>query len=219
VSKALAEKTWPQSTVIYNPYRKGQFTIIDTQPRNRDFVFVGRLVSDKGADLAIEAISRLRNAQLSTGSTTAPVSLTIIGNGPELDQLKALAVRYNVGDYVTFTGTLTGDELVSCINKHKYILVPSIWEEPFGLVVLEGIACGCIPIVSDGGGLPEAVGNAGVTFKRGDLDSLMASINRIMSDNAVQEQCRQAGKLHLNGFEPENVSKKYMDVIDAVLNK
>src|SRR5690606_40338743 len=92
--------------------------------------------------------------------------LTIIGDGPEAPVLKALAVKYGLEHKVDFKGSLQGKELVDCLNQHKLILVPSRWEEPFGNVALEGMACGCIPVVSDGGGLAEAVGHAGLTFQR-----------------------------------------------------
>ena len=92
------------------------------------------------------------------------VSLTVIGAGPELSALKERVTALNLTGRVKFTGGLTGNALVDELRQHKFILIPSKWREPFGVVALEGMAAGCIPIVADGGGLPDAVGNAGVIF-------------------------------------------------------
>jgi glycosyltransferase involved in cell wall biosynthesis len=45
---------------------------------------------------------------------------------------------------VDFVGTKTDHELVKLLNTHQIMVVPSLWNEPFGLVALEGVACGCV---------------------------------------------------------------------------
>lgn len=56
VSNALRNSCWPSATVLGNPYRANEFRILSGIPRTKVFVFLGRLVSDKGADMAIKAI-------------------------------------------------------------------------------------------------------------------------------------------------------------------
>ena len=65
------------SVIIVNPYREDIFFRDPSVPRDRDLVLVGRLVSDKGVDLLIEAIHRPRERRLYP-------NLTIVGGGPEL---------------------------------------------------------------------------------------------------------------------------------------
>jgi glycosyltransferase involved in cell wall biosynthesis len=60
VSNAVREKCFKGATVINNPYRSSSFKTINSIVRNLDFVFLGRLVSDKGANLAIEAVNTLQ---------------------------------------------------------------------------------------------------------------------------------------------------------------
>ena len=55
--------------------------------------------------------------------------------------------------------------MVEELNRHEIMVVPSRWNELFGVVALEGMACGCAMLVSDGGGLPDAVGYAGHNLK------------------------------------------------------
>lgn len=207
VSNALKNRSWPGSVVIGNPYKNELFRILPSEKRVNDFVFLGRLVSDKGANIAIEAMPFLPEA-----------NLTIIGDGPELDKLKKLAFHLKIVDRVKFEGILTGEDLVRCLNKHKYILVPSIWEEPFGTVVLEGMACGCLPIVSNCGGLPDAVGKAGLLFKKGDVKSLLVQINKVTSDPAFEYKIRQFTAEHLAMHLPQKVASQYISIIENAIN-
>jgi glycosyltransferase involved in cell wall biosynthesis len=211
VSDSVRRKCWPSATVIGNPYRADLFKVEKEVTRNRGFVFLGRLVSDKGADLAIRAIHQLSSLNLNSEHIT----LTIIGDGPERDKLNKMVDDLGLRKQVTFAGVLKGSCLVASLNQHKFILVPSVWEEPFGNVALEGMACGCIPIVSDGGGLPDAVGDAGLVFSRGDVHSLTSCIQNLLGDEALQTKLRNAAPLHLAEHHPEVVARKYLEVIDS----
>lgn len=212
VSKAIRDACFKNAVIVGNPYRQESFYMKRSSRVEKDFVFLGRLVSDKGADLAIKAIHELNKEATSSNR----YSLTIIGEGPERQYLEQLTRSLKIKDAVNFTGSLTGDMLNSQLNEHKYILVPSTWKEPFGNVALEGIACGCIPIVSDGGGLPDAVGNAGLTFKRGDLDSLVSVIRNVTTKPELQEQLRSKAAAHLKEHQPDVISQKYLNILAEV---
>jgi glycosyltransferase involved in cell wall biosynthesis len=214
-SDAIRKQNFPSAIVINNPYNEIIFKQIADIPKNLDFVFLGRLVSDKGADMAIRAFYEIFSAT----KDNAHLSLTIIGDGPEFESLTQLVYQLNIGSNVKFTGKLHGHELAFCLNQHKYLLVPSIWEEPFGIVALEGMACGCIPIVSNGGGLPDAVGNAGLIFRRGDVDDLVNTIRRVLKSKALQTQLLNAAQLHLKLHYTDVIAKKYLDVIEAAVSK
>lgn len=209
VSNVLRDVCWPSAVVIGNPYRNELFRRLPGQIQSKDFVFLGRLVGDKGADLAIKAIASLKS----------PSSLTIVGEGPELENLKQLTHDLGMDSSVSFTGALTGEELVTALNDHKYMLVPSTLIEPFGNVALEGMACGCLPIVSDGGGLPDAVGSAGIVFERGSLDSLVNTLKDLLNSPFREKELRDHAALHLENHFPEVVSSRYLDVIDLALKK
>lgn len=211
VSNAIKKACWPAATVIQNPYRADNFDIDPAVTCDADFVFLGRLVSDKGASQAIEAIYRIR------GFGHYP-RLTIIGDGPEKQALEQLVTARSMQEAVVFTGALQGDPLRKMLNRHRYILVPSAWEEPFGNVVLEGMACGCLPIASNGGGLPEAIGKAGLTFERNDIDSLVNCIRRVMENPALDRFLRDAAPLHLKEHHPHHVAQKYLQVIEQAFN-
>ncbi|HEU5145935.1 MAG TPA: glycosyltransferase family 4 protein [Chryseosolibacter sp.] len=212
VSDSIRSKCWPKAKVIANPYRADLFTVNGDLNRARDFVFVGRLVSDKGVDLAIKAFRRILKFR-NTADDHHTLSFTIVGDGPDRSKLEDLVRRLGINSCVTFAGWLHGSSLASCLNDHKFILVPSVWEEPFGNVALEGMACGCIPIVSDGGGLPDAVGNAGLVFSRGNMDALVNCILNVLHDEVLQAKLRSAAPGHLASHHPEVVAGKYLNVI------
>ena len=202
VSNALRVQCWPAAIVIGNPFKETIFKIIPTINKTKHFVFLGRLVSDKGANLAIEAMVYFPNSRL-----------TIIGDGPELANLKKLVENLRLKERIDFTGSLSGDALVQCLNKHQYILVPSTWEEPFGNVVLEGMACGCLPFVSKSGGLPDAVGKAGVTFKKGSVKDLVIVINKVFTDPAFELQLRSYASDHLLAHRSQIIANRYLTII------
>lgn len=209
VSEVLKNECAPNAKVIENPYRANIFKIHNEIPRNKDFVFLGRLVSDKGVDLAIRAIHELKNKNQN-------FNLTIIGKGAQEKYLKDLALNLGVVDFIDFKGQIVGKELAKLLNQHKFILIPSKWEEPFGMVAIEAMACGCIPIVSQSGGLPEAVGNAGLIFKKNNLSDLVEKIERITTDESMQQNLINNRNLHLEKYHSDKVAKKYVTYINKL---
>ena len=214
VSNAIKNKCWPQAVVIENAYNDKLFiNNHKDEESKKSFVFLGRLVSDKGANMAIDAMASLRRFKEQNPSLSLDVNLTIIGQGHDLDKLKSQVVSLDLIDNVTFAGMLTGNDLVEVLNNHKYLLIPSMWEEPFGIVALEGMACGCIPVVSDGGGLPDAVGKAGVVFKRKDQADLDKTILNLIQDKSFEERLKAEAPAHLHSHSTDVVAKKYFNLI------
>lgn len=208
-SNALRVATFPKATVIGNPYDDNVFRELQGINKTKDFVFLGRLVSDKGVALAIEAFNKfLKNHH--------DGSLTIIGVGEDREILEQKVKEYNINDNVTFTGGMRGESLVECLNQHRYMLVPSIWQEPFGIVVLEGMACGCVPVVSKSGGLPDAVGEAGLVFERGDADSLLEKMELLKSNIELEKELRYNAIKHLKNHNRKAIADFYVRTIQSL---
>lgn len=218
-SHAVRLQCCPNALVIPNGYVEDVFKILPHVQRSSDFIFLGRLVSDKGVDLAVETLHKLVQSSTLNIKNQQKFSLTIVGDGPERNRLEQLTASLNLTPNVNFTGALVGDDLVRCLNRHRFILVPSIWKEPFGIVALEGIACGCIPIVSDSGGLPDAVGNAGLIFKSGSIDSLIAVIHTIFENPELESRLRENAADHLKQHEQKLISQRYLAVIEETVSR
>ena len=209
VSNATRKNNFDAAVVIGNPFRSGHFTIIPNEER-RGFVFFGRLVSYKHADIAITAISKLKARNL----PVEHLSLTVIGDGPEMAALRELTSKLNLEQEVKFTGYLEGESLIKELNGHRYLLIPSDGEA-FGNVALEGLACGLLPFVSNNGGLPDAVGKAGVTFQVNQVDSLVKEIEKILANPQLEEHYRREAATHLQNHTPEAVAARYLELIEG----
>jgi glycosyltransferase involved in cell wall biosynthesis len=216
VSDAIRRKEWPDAVVIENPYNDKLFKTPVNTHKTKPFIFLGRLVSDKGADQAIKAISILAEKKR---IDVTRLQLTITGNGPELENLLKLREQRELYGAVHFTGILKGAELADCLSEHQYILVPSAWEEPYGNVVLEGMACGCVPIASDGGGMPEAVGKAGFVFERNNIEHLAEIMQTALEAGEDINTLRNNAAAHLREHTADLVSKRYFDILQSVAKK
>jgi glycosyltransferase involved in cell wall biosynthesis len=210
VSTAVADHLSTPSTVIPNPYDDRLFREIPDVARNRDIVFLGRLVSDKGADLLVDAVARLKSAGFDP-------TVTIVGSGPEERTLRGRVRGLGLQDQVAFTGPMRGNELVRVLNGHRLIAIPSRWEEPFGVVALEGMACGCVPVGSSGGGLGEAIGGCGETFPRGDAVALADVLGRLLRDPARLLEFRHRMPEYLRRHTAASVAARYLQVFDDAL--
>ena len=198
------------SEVIGNPYDDSVFRReASLEKRDRDIVFLGRLVSDKGCDTLLEALAIL--AQRAVQPTC-----TIIGNGPERDRLIAMTVGLGLGDRVRFLGALRGAAIADELNRHRIMVVPSRCHEAFGIVALEGLACGCLPIVSAHGGLIDAIGGHGLTFRNGDPLDLADRLESALADGDLARRKLEGVDHHLERFTARRVAQQYLALFDRV---
>ena len=207
ISEALAEHIGTKSVRIDNPYDESVFRLFPSEERNVDLVYLGRLVSDKGVDLLVEALGQLAHKNLRP-------RLTIIGQGPEEAILRELADKLGLSAQVSFAGLLTGEPLARMLNRHQILIVPSKWVEPFGIVALEGIACGCVVVGSEKGGLPRAIGPCGMTVPNGDIHALAKALQRLLADADLRMRYRSAAAEHLAHHTVQAVGAAYLKVIE-----
>jgi glycogen(starch) synthase len=202
ISEAIAKDIGAPAEIIGNPYDDNIFRPRPEIARDRDIIFVGRLVSDKGADLLLRALSLLKERR---------TNLTIVGQGPEEKALRALADELKLD--VTFAGAMSGTKPAELLNRHQIIAIPSRWPEPFGVVALEGIACGCIPVGSEQGGLREAIGPCGLTFANGDAQQLANHLQDLLADPVRREKFRATAPAHLDHFHASAVARRYLEIL------
>jgi len=210
VSTALAATIPVRCGVVANPYRDDVFTEDSAAVRDRDLVFVGRLVSDKGCSILLEALVRLATDAIRP-------SLTVVGSGPELENLKAQAISSGLAGQVVFAGQKTGPELAAVLNRHRILVVPSLWKEPFGIVALEGIACGCIVVGSSGGGLPDAIGPCGETFPNGDAAGLASALRSLLESPGEISALQRGAQTHLARHTRSAVAESYLAELRSLL--
>jgi glycogen(starch) synthase len=198
--------------VIPNPYDHQLFRRIPEVLRDRDLVFLGRLVSDKGCDLLLDALAHLREQGVTP-------NLSIIGSGPARQALEDQVQRLHLASQVRFIGPQSGETLVRLLNEHRVMIVPSRWNEPFGVVALEGIACGCTVIGSSGGGLPEAIGPCGTTFPNGDFYALAGILNEALTGSHLNWTEPVATMNHLALHNSAHIAHRYLQVLQQSVLK
>ncbi len=203
VSQAVADDLDTPSVVIPNPYRDELFRILPGIPRTEELAFLGRLVSDKGVDVLLDALALL------AGEGLRP-RLTVVGDGVERSRLEAQAARLGVAGQVSFSGLRTGEEVVEILNRHRILVVPSRYKEPFGIVALEGIACGCVVVGSAGGGLKDAIGPCGETFENGDAADLARVLGKRLRQPELDGECLRNREAHLEQHTAERAAAAYL---------
>jgi glycogen(starch) synthase len=209
ISRAVAAPLPVKATLIGNPYQDELFRLLPDVSRDRDIVFMARLVSDKGGDVTLAALAKLKEQGLTP-------SLSIVGDGPERANLEKMCTDLGLDSQVTFTGMQTGETLVRILNGHRIMVVPSRLAEPFGVVALEGIACGCALVGSEQGGLADAIGPCGLTFPNGDADALAACLRRLLEDEALCQNLRSHAEQHLLKHSPAQIAAAYLEVFERV---
>ncbi len=200
----------PRVVVVPNPYDEGTFR--NTQPwvfRDRDVAFVGRLVSDKGVSVLLEAMARLHAQGIR-------LHLTVVGDGPEAPALHRQCVALGLSKWVFFEGEKTGEALADLLQRHRVLAVPSVWPEPFGIVALEGLACGCVVVASNAGGLPEALGGLGVLVPAGDAAALAEALARIWAQPFDYLSAPERVAAHLSAHTRDAVAERYLALIDEI---
>lgn len=210
VSQAVADRVSTPSTVIPNPYREDIFYEMPEIHLDKELVFLGRLVYDKGVDLLLDALANLKII----GKTP---KLTIIGSGSEESKLRQQVKELDLANQVNFVGVKVEKELAKLLNAHQILVVPSRWPEPFGVVALEGIACGCVVIGSEGGGLKQAIGPCGVTFPNGDVKALTDKLVDLLTNSEKVAIYRTQAESHLSRHKKAEVAKAYLQVFERAI--
>jgi glycosyltransferase involved in cell wall biosynthesis len=174
--------------------------------RSDNYLYLGRIVSYKGVELAIRACVKLEK------------NLLVAGAGPDLEQMKALVDDLGANKLVKFLGFVTERTKYNLYSKAKALLYP-VQDEDFGIVPVEAQSCGCPVIAYKEGGVTESVSTknpiTGVFFNKYTQDSLQDAITRFESIKINQEDCFEIAKQ----FSTQIFAYKMKDYIDDVLKK
>jgi glycogen synthase len=177
---------------------RGQFAA----PHERLVLLVGRLVYEKGFQLALEALPGLIER-------LGGVRFLVAGSGTHEASLREQATALGLDEHGTFLGWIGDDVLHSLYRIADLCVVPSIYE-PFGLVALEAMASGCPCIVADTGGLREVVPHeeVGLRFRSRDPDSLAAMVERVLTDAELRERLVAEASEHVLRFDWGDVGRQ-----------
>jgi glycogen(starch) synthase len=172
------------------------------EPDERLVLLVGRLVYEKGFQLALEALPGLIER-------VGNVRFLVAGSGTHEQELRSQAAELGLDEHGVFVGWIGDDVLHSLYRIADLCVVPSIYE-PFGLVALEAMASGCPCLVADTGGLREVVPNedVGLRFHSRDAQSLAAMAERILTDEELRERLVAEASEHVLTFDWADVAEQ-----------
>jgi glycosyltransferase involved in cell wall biosynthesis len=148
--------------------------------------FAGRIGPHKGVDVALRAVAELRDRH------SLDVRLRLAGSGDAayIHELEDLVAELGIEAAVDFLGELTPDELAGLFSTLRAVLVPSVWQEPAGLVLIEAALARVPVIASSVGGIPEILhdGEHALLCPPGDSAALAEAIARTLSEPAETEE-------------------------------
>jgi glycogen synthase len=181
-------------------------------PHERLVLLVGRLVYEKGFQIALEAMPALIERVPRT-------RFIVAGSGTHEEQLRAQAEELGLGAEGTFLGWIGDDVLHSLYRIADVCVVPSIYE-PFGLVALEAMASGCPCIVADTGGLREVVPHdeVGLRFRARDPDDLIDVTARVLSQPELGRRLVAEAHEHVRRFDWLDVAGRTASVYGGLVS-
>lgn len=184
--------------------------IFKPQPdiRRRD----NRLLTTASADVPLKGLSILIQAYSRLLMQRPDLELVVIGKlreGPTADLLRVL----DLTDRVQFISDLTRQQVVEEYAKATLCITPSLYEG-FGLPAAEAMCCAAPVVVSDGGALPEVVGEGGVVVRKGDVDALADAVAQLLADPARRADLALAARRHARtAFDWDRAAAAYEAVL------
>lgn len=203
VREKFVQAGFPAGTITVKP------NFVDPDPGerfdHRDYaLFVGRLSPEKGLLTLLQAWERL----------PCTVPLVIAGDGPMRPQLEAEVARKGLSR-VHFAGRLRRQETYDAIKRSAFLVVPSIWYEPFGLVVAEAFACGTPVLGASVGGIEEMLEDqvTGLHFTPGDPEGLA---NKVAWAWSHATEMAAMGKAARRVYEDRYTANKNYDLLMGI---
>ena len=154
-------------------------------PEDGYALFLGRLSPEKGVRQLLTAWKKVHSPH---------ARLVIAGKGFEEEQVRSLARDLPTVDFRGFVDRSQHEDLWT---KAKFLIVPSIWQEPFGLVALEAMAHGRPVVVSNRGALAEIVGEAGIVADPERADELAAACDSLFANHALARRMGHSGFMRI----------------------
>jgi glycogen synthase len=178
-------------------------------PDERLILLVGRLVYEKGFQVALDALPQLIER-------VGGLRFLVAGSGTHEAELKEQARRLGVIEHGTFPGWIGDDVLHSLYRIADLCVVPSLYE-PFGIVALEAMASNCPCIVADTGGLREVVSHdVGLRFRSHDPRSLARHVERVLTDHDLRDRLVTEASEHVLRFDWADVARQTLAVYEGL---
>lgn len=225
-------------TVAYPGYDKSKFKIqiskfkIEEVKRKYsikgDYIlFLSSLKPSKNVEGLLEAFALVTSGQQPATRKKpitdypSPITLVIAGKkGWMFEEIFRKVKELNLEKQIIFTGFVEDGDVLALMAGAKVFVLPSFWEG-FGIPVIEAMACGTPVVVSNGGSLPEIVGDAGVIVNPYDSKDIARGIKKILESNNSNYRTRliNKGLKQVKKFNWENCAEKTLSILEKIGGK
>ncbi len=191
-------------SIINNPLSEIFITKRLEKNISKQILYVGTVKEYKGIDLLLQAMHLIVQQH-------SDIRLLVVGDG-DINKYKKMAAELNLKKQVVFQGKVSLAEMIHVYDRSDIVLVPSIWPEPFGRTIIEGMARSCVPIASNHGGPMEIITNGenGFLCPAGNAAEPAEIITLLYNDKqrlrALQQRARADS---IAKFHPAEIANQY----------
>ena len=191
----------PRLTVIPNGVNRRFFRPPRTMPAEFEIVFAGNLSPEKGPHVLLEAVRELESRP-----GAPPLKVTIVGSSNyghgDMDEYERRLrdASQRLRSPVEFTGWVSSSKVAEIFGRAGAVSVPSLFDEPFGLVVLEALASGAPVAVSDAPGPLEVINGIGRVHHKGDAAGLADDLRALATDHQLWQRLSDDGSARAREF-------------------
>jgi len=206
ISEAVRSPATRNAPVIGNPHDRGDFHAPDVRAEPGTVIFSGRVIRAKGVFHLVEAVRLLRRRGV-------PLKVTFVGAGPDEAELRDAIAAADLSGCTTLIGHSEPRRVAELLGQNQIAAIPSDWDEPFGIVALEAIACGCYVVAFPDGGLPLAVGEAGLVTSEKSAAALADGIQRLLTDETLRRRIDGNRIEHLEKFSRGTIAARLLELL------
>ncbi len=198
--------TYLPNFIEFNENKKIDFNKINS----KQFLFIGRISKEKGIDVAIKGVNHLFKKE-----KLRDIKLNIIGDGPELENLRKIVINLKLDENIKFLGRINNKELDQYYQESCAVLMPSVCLENIPIVALESMKNKKPIIASNVGGYPDLIEQAknGYLFEIGDYREMAKYIKNFYNNKELSIKLGEYGFEKLKKeFNKEEYYKKLMEI-------
>jgi len=195
---------------------------------HKNILFIGRISPEKGVHILLDAFEKVLerypnlHLQLIGPQTPAPEEYIVaLSDDPKVLGLATFysegyfshlkkKISRNLGNRVTLYNYIPYSDLINFYHSAHVFVFPSVWDEPFGMPIIEAMACGLPVVATRGGGIPEIVedGKSGFLIERGNSEALAKAILYLLGNEGLRESLTNAARQYVfERFTWDRISK------------